>query len=115
MLLLEQLGNKWYWKKSREIWIGWDTFLRKEYKNCSIVFIICTCTPDSVLQNKTCVQTLEGHAQNVSCVSFHPELPIIITGSEDGNFPLSHIYRGRGMNLRENSFCGVATHFVPLR
>lgn len=37
-----------------------------------------------VLQNKTCVQTLEGHAQNVSCVSFHPELPIIITGSEDG-------------------------------
>lgn len=36
------------------------------------------------LQNKTCVQTLEGHAQNVSCVSFHPELPIIITGSEDG-------------------------------
>jgi len=37
------------------------------------------------LQNKTCVQTLEGHAQNVSCVSFHPELPIIITGSEDGN------------------------------
>lgn len=38
-------------------------------------------------QNKTCVQTLEGHAQNVSCVSFHPELPIIITGSEDGEEP----------------------------
>uniref|UniRef100_A0A8C4QTK2 Beta'-coat protein n=2 Tax=Eptatretus burgeri TaxID=7764 RepID=A0A8C4QTK2_EPTBU len=35
--------------------------------------------------NKTCVQTLDGHAQNVSCVSFHPELPIIITGSEDGS------------------------------
>ncbi|XP_065191784.1 coatomer subunit beta'-like [Sycon ciliatum] len=34
-------------------------------------------------QNKTCVQTLEGHAQNVSTVAFHPELPIIITGSED--------------------------------
>lgn len=30
------------------------------------------------------MQTLEGHAQNVSCASFHPELPIIITGSEDG-------------------------------
>lgn len=30
------------------------------------------------------MQTLEGHAQNVSCVSFHPELPIIVTGSEDG-------------------------------
>ena len=36
-------------------------------------------------QNKTCVQTLEGHTQNVSAVCFHPEYPIIITGSEDGN------------------------------
>ena len=35
-------------------------------------------------QNKTCVQTLEGHTQNVSAVCFHPEYPIIITGSEDG-------------------------------
>lgn len=35
-------------------------------------------------QNKTCVQTLEGHAQNIAAVSFHPELPIILTGSEDG-------------------------------
>lgn len=59
---------------------------------CSNVFIICTCTSDFFFpQNKTCVQTLEGHAQNVSCVSFHPELPIIITGSEDGNFVFSDI------------------------
>ncbi|KAI3957373.1 hypothetical protein MKW98_003094 [Papaver atlanticum] len=35
-------------------------------------------------QTKSCVQTLEGHTHNVSAVSFHPELPIIITGSEDG-------------------------------
>ena len=35
-------------------------------------------------QNKTCVQTLEGHSQNVVCVAFHPELPIIMTGAEDG-------------------------------
>ena len=35
-------------------------------------------------QNKACVQTLEGHAQNVTAVAFHPELPIILTGSEDG-------------------------------
>lgn len=42
----------------------------------------------SWLQNKTCVQTLEGHAQNVSCASFHPELPIIITGSEDGKLEI---------------------------
>lgn len=36
-------------------------------------------------QNKTCVQTLEGHTQNITVLSFHPELPIIISGSEDGN------------------------------
>ena len=42
-------------------------------------------------QNKTCVQTLEGHAQNVSCVIFHPELPIILSGSEDGEHYLDTI------------------------
>ena len=41
-------------------------------------------------QNKTCVQTLEGHAQNISSVSFHPELPIILTGSEDGTVKVWH-------------------------
>jgi len=41
-------------------------------------------------QNKTCVQTLEGHAQNIAAVSFHPELPIIITGSEDGTVKVWH-------------------------
>ena len=41
-------------------------------------------------QNKTCVQTLEGHAQNVSAVRFHPELPIILTGSEDGTVRVWH-------------------------
>ncbi len=35
-------------------------------------------------QNKACVQTLEGHSQNISCVAFHTELPLILTGSEDG-------------------------------
>ncbi|XP_012544783.1 coatomer subunit beta' isoform X3 [Bombyx mandarina] len=41
-------------------------------------------------QNKTCVQTLEGHVQNVSAVSFHPELPILLTGSEDGTLRIWH-------------------------
>ncbi|KAK2184091.1 hypothetical protein NP493_283g04003 [Ridgeia piscesae] len=41
-------------------------------------------------QNKTCVQTLEGHAQNVAAVAFHPELPIILTGSEDGTVRVWH-------------------------
>ena len=30
------------------------------------------------------MQTLEGHAQNVSSVIFHPTLPVILSGSEDG-------------------------------
>ncbi|XP_075990589.1 coatomer subunit beta' isoform X2 [Anticarsia gemmatalis] len=41
-------------------------------------------------QNKTCVQTLESHTQNVSAVSFHPELPILLTGSEDGSIRIWH-------------------------
>lgn len=41
-------------------------------------------------QNKTCVQTLEGHAQNVSTVLFHPELPIVLSGSEDGTVRIWH-------------------------
>ena len=35
-------------------------------------------------------QTLEGHAQNIASVSFHPELPIILTGSEDGTVKIWH-------------------------
>ncbi|KAJ1972938.1 Coatomer subunit beta' [Dimargaris xerosporica] len=35
-------------------------------------------------QNKACVQTLEGHSQNVSAAVFHPDLPILLTTSEDG-------------------------------
>ena len=41
-------------------------------------------------QNKSCVQTLEGHTQNVTVVAFHPELPIILTGSEDGTVKIWH-------------------------
>lgn len=35
-------------------------------------------------QTKSCVATLEGHLSNVSFAIFHPELPVIISGSEDG-------------------------------
>ena len=41
-------------------------------------------------QTKACVQTLEGHTHNVSAAFFHPELPIIITGSEDGTLRVWH-------------------------
>lgn len=46
-------------------------------------------------QNKTCVQTLEGHTHNVSVACFHPTLPLIISGSEDGTVRLwnSNTYR----------------------
>ncbi|KAJ1504650.1 Coatomer subunit beta' [Coelomomyces lativittatus] len=46
-------------------------------------------------QNKTCVATLEGHTQNVSVVGFHPELPIIITGGEDGTLKMWHATTNR--------------------
>lgn len=35
-------------------------------------------------------QTLDGHSHNIATVSFHPELPLIITGSEDGTVKLWH-------------------------
>ncbi|KAG5868665.1 hypothetical protein JTB14_009969 [Gonioctena quinquepunctata] len=41
-------------------------------------------------QNKTCVQTLEGHSFNVTAVCFHPELPVALTGSEDGTVRVWH-------------------------
>nr|GEW26114.1 ribonuclease H-like domain-containing protein [Tanacetum cinerariifolium] len=41
-------------------------------------------------QTKTYVQTLEDHTHNVSAVCFHPELPIILTGSEDGTLRIWH-------------------------
>ena len=41
-------------------------------------------------QTKACVQTLEGHSHNISSCCFHPELPIILTGSEDGTVRIWH-------------------------
>ncbi|GMN50491.1 hypothetical protein TIFTF001_019646 [Ficus carica] len=41
-------------------------------------------------QTKSCVQTLEGHTHNLSAVCFHPEVPIIFTGSEDGTVRIWH-------------------------
>ena len=36
------------------------------------------------------LQTLDGHSHNVSTVAFHPELPLIMTGGEDGTVKLWH-------------------------
>lgn len=41
-------------------------------------------------QAKSCIATLEGHSSNVSAVLFHPRLPIILSGSEDGTLRIWH-------------------------
>ena len=41
-------------------------------------------------QTKQCVHVLDGHTGNVSSVVFHPGLPIIVTGSEDGVCKIWH-------------------------
>lgn len=44
---------------------------------------------------KSLIATLEGHTNNVSFAVYHPELPIIVSGSEDGTIRLwnSNTYR----------------------
>jgi coatomer subunit beta' len=46
-------------------------------------------------QNKSCVQTIDSPAANISFAVFHPSLPLIISGSEDGTVKLwnSSTYR----------------------
>ncbi|CCO27533.1 Coatomer subunit beta' AltName: Full=Beta'-coat protein [Rhizoctonia solani AG-1 IB] len=39
---------------------------------------------------KSCIQTLEGHTANVSFAIFHPLLPVILSGSEDGTVKIWH-------------------------
>ncbi|KFM23874.1 Coatomer subunit beta'-1 [Auxenochlorella protothecoides] len=41
-------------------------------------------------QTKACIQTLDGHAHNITAVGFHPELPLLLTGSEDGSVKAWH-------------------------
>lgn len=56
----------------------------------SVVIIIIPRIQVWDYQTKACVQTLEGHMHNVAAVMFHPELPIILTGSEDGTVRIWH-------------------------
>ena len=39
---------------------------------------------------KSLIATLEGHTSNVSFACYHPELPVIISGSEDGTIKILH-------------------------
>jgi len=50
-------------------------------------------------QTKACVHTLEGHTNNVSAACFHPELPVILTGSEDGTLRIWHANTYRLENI----------------
>ena len=65
-------------------------------------------------QNKTCVQTLEGHSQNVVCVAFHPELPIILTGSEDGGlFSRMRFFGGARNSIARRDAEDLAREHLP--
>lgn len=50
---------------------------------------LITCSDDKTIKvwdylTKSCVQTLEGHAFNVSFAMYHPRLPVLLSGAEDG-------------------------------
>lgn len=52
---------------------------------------------------------MSGHTQNVSVVAFHPELPIIISGSEDGTIRIWHANTYRLENTLNYGFERVWT------
>lgn len=64
-------------------------------------------------QTRSCVATLEGHISNVSYAVYHPTLPIILSGSEDGTLCIwnANTYKlEKTLSLGlERSWC-VATH-----
>lgn len=56
---------------------------------------LLTCGDDRTIKvwdyiSKSCVQTLTGHTSNVSYAVFHPSLPLIVSGSEDGTVKIWH-------------------------
>ncbi|PRT54142.1 Coatomer subunit beta' [Wickerhamiella sorbophila] len=55
-------------------------------------------------QSKSCVATLSGHSSNVSFAIFHPEAPIIISGSEDSTIK---IWNARSYKLEKTVNFGM--------
>ncbi|CAI0420879.1 unnamed protein product [Linum tenue] len=53
---------------------------------------------------KCCVQTLEGHTNNVTAVAAHPELPIFVSVSEDGTLI---IWDATTFKVTETLNCGL--------
>jgi WD40 repeat protein len=71
-------------------------------------------------QARTCVQTLGEHTHNVSCVAFHPDLPIIITGAEDGQFTFNtwfcmFLHVGLHLTLAFRCCAAFPCQYVQLR
>ena len=44
--------------------------------------VLCSTVRIWDLQSRKCLKVLSGHTNNVSCVAFHPSLPLILTGAE---------------------------------
>ncbi|KAA6370701.1 MAG: putative Coatomer subunit beta', partial [Streblomastix strix] len=57
------------------------------------------------LQSKACIAELQGHLENVSFAIYHPSLPIIISGSEDGS---ARVWSGASYSLEETINCNLS-------
>ena len=64
-------------------------------------------------QTKQCVQTMEGHTHNVATVCCHPELPIIMSGSEDGTLKIWQVVAHRKVVATRKGFCALTVSIVP--
>jgi WD40 repeat protein len=82
----------WYWTVFGYRLLGWDNtsmsfFFTNSLHVCVYVIVLhqFIFSPQIWdLETETCVQTLEGHTDRISCVYRHPELPVLLTGSHDG-------------------------------
>ncbi|UKK00275.2 coatomer complex subunit beta [Theileria orientalis] len=64
-------------------------------------------------QTKLCLQVLKKHFKPVSCVLFHPRLPLILSTGEDGDFNVWHsnLYKiKRSVNYGSGPLWHVATN-----
>jgi len=74
------------------------------------------------MQKKECVRTLEPHMSAVLSVTFHPNLPVLITGTRDGavhvwsstNFRLKRILNIGGLSGVKGLACLMASGRVAV-
>jgi len=58
---------------------------------------------------KSLIASLEGHTSNVSFAIYHPELPIIISGSEDGTIRMWHANSEYSVHMLKYRSCLTCT------